>query len=426
MARLRRPAPTRLTDLDGPGGWLLAGVAAVYVAASTWWWTVPVGPGLPFVACWAALSASGAIVARLLARRTGRRFSPLWMLALLAGASVAVTDVAQAYQPLRDLGIYLKAGHHFLDGAAVYLQAPLTARPDDRSDYPFLYPPLTLPFFAALASIPDALARALWPAMSLLLGALALRLIGLRWRWVALALLWPPFFQGLWVGNVAVPALILFAAAPRVGAGLPVAAIFKSYTGIAALWLVRSGRWLELAIGLGLVAAVGLATLPLTGFDAWRAWFDGLGFYSTSQHLVPALYGFGLPGLVPYWAFLLMAGAAVAAALRAPGRDGLARLGVATVVASPSLWNHGMLVTVPALMTLRLELLWFAVVVTAVPDGPGWWWLVVLVVGSWSLPSLRRRQAREHGLEGALDPLVEGATGPWPSLPPEAGRSRSR
>ena len=41
----------------------------------------------------------------------------------MAVAAMILTDLTMTYQPLRDLGIYLKAGHHFLDGTQVYLTA---------------------------------------------------------------------------------------------------------------------------------------------------------------------------------------------------------------------------------------------------------------------------------------------------------------
>src|SRR5207247_4224818 len=41
--------------------------------------------------------------------------------------------------------LYVKAGERFLAGEPVYMTDLLTKRPDDLSNYPYLYPPLTLP-----------------------------------------------------------------------------------------------------------------------------------------------------------------------------------------------------------------------------------------------------------------------------------------
>jgi hypothetical protein len=348
--------------------------------------------------------------------------------AVLALAAMVLTDLTMTYQPLRDLGIYLKAGHHFLDGVPVYLQSPMTERPADLTNYPFVYPPLTLPFFALLAMLPVGVAQAAWVFASAALALLALRVFGLRWRWALFAALWPPLFQGLWVGNVAPGALALFALGPWLGAGLVAGAVFKSYTGIAALWLVRERRWTGLVWGIAAVVVLVLLTLPLTGLGLWQAWVEGLVQYQASQANVPVLYGFGLPKFVPIWIFGILAVLAILAALRASGQDGLARLGTATIVASPSLWGHGLLVAVPSLLALGAPWLWLAIGLTSVPDGLQWWWAVGLIVASWFASPLRRpstppsadgaRPIRTQGA-GPAQPTAAEATRDWlHPLPP--------
>ena len=132
-----------------------------------------------------------------------------------------------------------------------------------------------------------------------------LRLIGLSPRWALAALLWTPFFQGLYVGNVAVPAFALFAAAPWFGAGLILAAVFKPYSGLAALWLVRERRLRALVVGLAVLALLVLLTLPLVGIDAWRAWIEGLDLYSGPSRVCPPSYrwvsGRGWRFLSSFW-----------------------------------------------------------------------------------------------------------------------------
>ncbi len=441
MSNVRAFVPSRLTDADGLGGWLLVGLTVAYLVGVTWWRVVPIGPGVGFLPAWIALVALCGTAAVWLRSGAGRRVRPLEAAALVAVPGMLLTDLSMTYQPLRDLGIYLKAGAHFLAATPVYLQAPIDVRPADLSNYPFLYPPLTLPFFAALSALPQMLAQAAWVGGSLALGLAALRSMGLRWRWVFLAILWPPLFQGLWVGNVAVPALALFALAPRYGGGLVVGGVFKSYTGIAALWLVRERRWLELLGGVAIVVVLGLATLPLTGPQPWLDWLDGLGFYQASQANLPILYGFGLTEYVPAWLFLALGAAAVLAAIAVRGRAGLARLGTATIVASPSLWGHGMLMAVPSLLYLRPAWLWLALAVTAAPDGIQWWWLVAVVAASWAVPAMRRdaeprSETASPDVATAsrdvaaspdwLDPLAPGATGPWPDLEREAAERSAR
>ncbi len=406
-ATAARPVTGSLTARLGERpGWLLVAALVGYILLATLGWEVPRPGGVPFGIVWtiSALVGGAAWGWRM------RKVRPIDALAVVAITAMAVTDVTTlATQPLRDLGLYLKAGERFLDGVPVYLQAVLRERPADLTDYPFLYPPLTLPFFGVLARLPVVLVDLLWVAGSAAAAIVALRVIGLPTRWALLLLAWPPFAEGLFVGNVAVPLVLLFALAPRVGAGLPVSAIFKPYTALASLWLIRE-RHVEGIVGGGLivVALVGL-TLPLVGTAQWQAWLDGLGHYQASQDLLPQyLFGFGLPRYVPPPLAALLSVIAVAWALRWPGPDGLARMGLATVIASPSLYVHGLLVALPAFLELGAAWLWLAFGITSVPPGLGWWMAVVLILVAGSIPDLRHRPALDR-----LHPL-EASKQPWP------------
>ena len=400
----------RAVDLAGPAWWLLVALLGADIAIVTRSTDVPNGSGIPYWAVWLVAVAAALVVANLLAahlRPAAPRLRPVEALAILAVVAMVLSDVTMAWQPLRDLGIYLKAGEHFRDGAPVYMQTPLTVQPLDRTNYPFLYPPCTLPFFAALSLLPVAPAQALWFGFSLGLGLLALRLIGLPRLWLVPALLWPPLFQGLWVGNVAVPALALFAVGPWVGAGLVLGAVFKPYTGLAALWLIRERRWVQIAAGVGTLLLMAALTLPLTGLTAWADWLNALRIYQTSQDSLPGLYGFGLPRFVPFALYAALGAAALLVALRARGAESLARLGTATVVASPSLFGHGLLMAAPSLLSLRSPWFWLAVGFLSTPDGLQWWLAVVVVAASWAMPSMRRVSAAgsTSGSATATEPL---------------------
>jgi hypothetical protein len=230
-----------------------------------------------------------------------------------------------------------------------------------------------------------------------------LRLFGLRWRWALLLLLWPPVFQGIQVGNVSVFTSLLFAAAPWVGAGLVVSAVFKVYSGVASLWLVRERRLRAVAMGLALVAAWSLLTLPLTGIDRWVEWWRGLDLFRASQpHLPHSLYGFGLPLYMPSIVALAVGAAVTLAALATGGRDGLARLGLATVVIAPSLYAHGLIVALPAFLALRSIVLWTVLAITSVAPGTGWWVAIGISLLGWLVPALR-----STGQEDAFHPLAD-------------------
>ena len=414
-ARLRRLLP-----LDSRGGWVLAaGLAGWLLLASRSNW-ISIGSGADY---WlflgvvlAALAAAFAAL-RLLRGRTWRP-NPVEAMAVMAVSAMVVTDLGMAYQPLRDLAVYIKAGHHFIAGLPVYMHTALTARPEDLTNYPFLYPPLTLPVFGALAQLPPAVAQAVWVAGSVALVLLAFRTFGIERRWLPFLILWPPLFQGLWVGNVAVPALAILALAPRFGAGLILGAVFKSYTGIAALWLVRERRWRGVALGVAATLLLAAITLPLVGTHLWNEWIDGLRTYQTSQQNVPSLYGFGLLKFIPVWAFLALAAAAIVAALRTSGpqseRESLARFGVATIVASPSLWGHGLLAAVPSMLTLRAPWLWLAIGITSTPDGLQWWLAVALLAVSWAMPELGRRSLKASQIDRETLHPLGAEIEPWP------------
>jgi hypothetical protein len=398
---------------SGLGGWLVALLLGLDVVAVTRSTDVPNGSGIAFPAVWLAAVAAMVAVAGLLCARFrpgAPRLRPVEVLALMALAAAVLTDVTMAWQPLRDLGIYLKAGEHFRDGAPVYMQTPLTVQPIDRTGYPFLYPPFTLPLFGALSLLPVVAAQAIWVGVSVGLGLVALRIIGLPRRWLLPALLWPPLFQGLWVGNVAVPALALYAIGPWLGAGLIIGAAFKSYTGLAALWLVVERRWRQIALGVGLLLALVALTVPLTGAGLWSDWLASLGVYRTSQHSLPGLYGFGLPRYMPFALYGGLALAAVAGAFTVRGKASLARLGTATVVASPSLFGHGLLMAGPSILSLRSIWRWLAVGFLSTPDGPSWWLAVAVVVASWAVPPM----CEQRGIAAA-------EARPWPELEAEPG-----
>lgn len=369
-------------------GWVLVAGLSIYILAAAYDWRVPDSGGASFGPVWAVLAIGGIVGARLLRGC----WEPLLALAVCAAVAMLLTDLAQFHgQLLRDLGIYLKAGQHFAAGVPVYLTQPIAALPADPTKYPFVYPPPTLPALAVLATLPQPLVQATWLVGSIACAIGGLRLLGSSWRWAVLALAWPPFFQGIYVGNVALLLFALFAAAPWLGAGLLLASILKPYSAVAGLWLIRERRFRAVGAGIAAVALLGLVTLPLVGLGAWRAWLDGLRYYAESGALLPTrLIALGLAAYVPWIVAIGGAAAVVAWAWLGRGREGLARFGVATVVASPSVFAHGFLIALPAFLGLRGPWLWIALGITSVAPGPGWWMAIALAIGATFIPDLRR------------------------------------
>ncbi len=385
-------------------------------------WELPAPGGVPFVPVYLAGIAVGTVVVRLV---TGSA-PPIAVLVVAVVVGMVLTDVTLfPSQAFRDLGIYVKAGQHFSAGEPVYQQALTTSVPPDRTDYPYLYPPFTLPAAVVLAAMPTVVVRALWTALSIVAIVVSFRLIGIRPRWWLPLLVWPPVFQGLYVANVAVPAMLLYAAAPWFGAGLVLAAAFKAYSGFAALWLVRERRWVQLLLGIAILIGLAVVTLPLTGLELWREWLGGLDAYRRSQEILPtSLYGVALLRYVPWIVAFGLAGLALAAAFFARRTEGLARFGIATIVASPSLYGHGFIVALPAFTTLRLRWAWLAIgLATISPGGLNSWSAVVLVAASWLVLVLRRPAitlppdtVEGPGGEVAAWDLLGGAARPWPDV----------
>ncbi|MFI5226362.1 MAG: glycosyltransferase 87 family protein [Candidatus Limnocylindrales bacterium] len=379
------PARSRLA-------WLLPIAFTAYVGVATRDWHVPAEGYAPFFPLW----VGGSVIALAAWWGLRRHLTALETLAIGVVVAMVLTDVTTFWtQGLRDLHLYVKAGSHFAAGQPVYLQSLLTVRPADLSDYPYLYPPPTLPLFAVLSYLPSVLVDVAWVAGSIAAAVWALRRMGLGPVAVVLFLAWPPLLQGLYVGNVAVPLFAVFVAGPIFGAGLVVSAMFKPYSGIAALWLPREGRWRDLALGLAIVAAWIVLTLPLVGLDRWSEWWSGIGLYRDSQPLLPvSLYGFGLGRSMPEVLTVAIGIVVVILALRARREEGLWGLGVATIVASPSLFSHGFLVAIPAILGLRTTVFWVVMAITSVEPGGKWFVAIGILIAAWYLPALRGATVR--------------------------------
>jgi hypothetical protein len=393
-------------------GWLVVAAVGAYIAVEDAPWRVPMPSGLPLVPIWAS-SVLLLAVASVLLRRRLEPVVVLAAMALVAGLLFDATFFAGV--AFRDLGIYLRAGLSFRLGQPVYLTDLVRSLPADPTAYPYLYPPPTLPFAALLSLLPGSIVTAGWEAMLLATALGGMRLVGLGWRWSIVLLAWPPFAQGLYVGNVALPLFLLFAAGPLAGGSLLVGALLKPQSAIAGLWLVRERRWRAIGVAIAVLAGLVVVTLPITGLDPWHAWLDGLGWFSRSQPLVPrTFYGLALAEYVPGLLALGAAVAALLAALLVRGRPGLARLGVASVVASPSLYAHGFTIALPALLELRALAFWMAIAITSVAGGLNWFAALALVAGSWFLPILRRSADAGQGPEDEFHPLADVAD-PWPA-----------
>jgi hypothetical protein len=402
---------TRIGPLAKDRTWILPIAVSVYVLVLTWTWEFPDWRGVPFPPVW--LGAAGLATMAWSWRRGA--VTPIAAAAIAAVSAMVLTDIAAFWtQPIRDLEIYLKAGDAWRTGAPVYMETPLTEAPEDLSNYPFLYPPATLPLFGALSILPLPVAAAAWIGGSVALFVGGLRWLGVGWRWCGLLLLWPPVVQGLHVGNVAIPLFALFAMAVRFPGALAVPPLFKIYSGVAGLWLLRREHWRSLILGGLFVIGLVLVTLPMVGLGMWLDWLAGLQAYQVSQGILPNLYGFGLARHLPWLVVGAIGLIVVVLALRArDSKDQLARLGIATVTSSPSLFSHGWLVALPAMFRLDTRWLWLVLGITACAPGFAWFAVVGIVIASWYTPSMRKRPGDDpwHPLGAAREPWPEAEEG---------------
>jgi hypothetical protein len=115
------------------------------------------------------------------------------------------------------------------------------------------------------------------------------------------------------------------------------------------------------------------------------------------------MFGFSYARYLPGEAFVALSIAAVAVALAFSGRRSLAALGLASIFASPSLWPHGFVFALPAVLMLESgTAVW--VVLGAGSIGPNVW---LLFYAGWVAVIASRR------LPDALHPMA-GTDGPWP------------
>jgi len=408
LSRIRLPLrwPVLLTAL------LCVGVVAMVI------WAGPLGHLVQersLVSRSAALVGAGAAGGFCWARWQRRGPSPLEALAAVALLGLALVDVPVVRSGfLRDLHLYLRAGSDFVSGQPYYTLSALTAPPSDPTELPFLYPPFTIPFFAILSQLPRLLVDAAWVGGAVVAVLGSLRLLGLAWRWVVLLFIWPPFIQGIWVGNVDVFTYALFVLAPWFAVGLAFVPIFKIQAGIMSLWLLRERRWRALVLGGLAVALLVLVTLPIVGLNAWADWIQALQAFAESAARYPSMRGQALNRLLPTPLIILLTIGGVALAFWRSGRVSLAVLGLASLPASPTLYIHGFNVALPGLLSLRAWPFWLGMTAMAGTRNIGAWWVFLLVAGgAHVLIGLRHRPDQA---EAAAHPLAR-LDAPWPLAP---------
>ena len=305
-----------------------------------------------------------------------------------------------------DIELPLRAASHWVNGGQAY---PASAMLVSRGpDLPFLYPPFLLPLLAPIAALPRDVVTVVWLAMCAACAAWTCRRLAIPWLAVPFVLAWPPFAEGLIVGNVQIICFAAFAAlvyervdgklrsrsflpSRDVANGLLAAAIgvFKVSQVLPGLYLARR-RFRAAVLGAAVVLVGAAATLPLTGLSIYFDWLAQLQRAADPAWEVGGVaLGrlFGIPELL-----LTAVGVAMALAIR--GRDGAAWLGIALILAAPNAHGYTFLFLLPGLLTIRRDL---AIIIAALFLGVyhGYaWWMATLLVAYFLVASTRWTKLR--------------------------------
>jgi hypothetical protein len=334
-----------------------------------------------------------------------RAFAKPWELTCfvwIPGIAIGFAAWSEIHAPisLEDFGIFRKAALAVLHGQSPYVAhiVPGAFVNGNR----FVYPPVAALLFAPFAAIPWAPAGVLMFIAGLVAILGALRVLGVRdWRCYGLTLVTAPALNSVALGTLS--SFLLLGAAlvwryrdkPAVaGVATALTALLKLFLWPLGVWLIATRRWRAAAI----CAAVGIVLLV----GGWAVIdFAGLRSYPTLLHTlqqveVPLSYSlvalFGLTGGAATALTVVLSLAAVAGiVLAARGRDGdrraLALAVLVSLVATPLLWLHYLvLLFVPiALYRPRLSGLWFVPLVlwltpSSNSHGATWRILLALVV----------------------------------------------
>ena len=323
-----------------------------------------------------------------------------------------------------DIEIPLRAADRWVAGQAPYLADAFKAAPG--VDLPFLYPPFTLPFLAALDVVPRGLVDAAGVAGLLACGILACRRLAIPWPWVPLVIAWPPFSEGIFSGNVQIALFAAFACLVFRPGGLPWrprprdlsdggtsgALIGGLSTLIGAIKITQPHAWVfalrhrwRAALAGAIVAGViVLATLPLTGIGAWWDWLAQLRL-ANDPAWEPG--GIALSRYLPNGVGLAIAAVCVAAIPFVPWRSAGAWIGLLSVVGSLSLHTFGLLFLLPAMLVIRREIAILVAILIATYTLEGTWAGIavcaVAFVASTRWPGLREPALAGGSVDAGTD-----------------------
>jgi hypothetical protein len=323
-------------------------------------------------------------------------------------------DELRAYMPIGiDLEIPLRAVSHWAIGGPAYPPSAMLVQ--SGPDLPYLYPPFLLPLLSPIAALPRDVVTGVWLILGLLGAAWTCRRLAVPWPAIPLVLAWPPFAEGLITGNIQILSFAAFAAllcepaggAFRQRAFVPArdalngvlagaVGVLKVAQLLTVPYLARRRPWAA-ATGIVAMAVLAAATLPLTGLDIYGDYLAQLKRAADPAWTIGGVgigRQVGIPDLVP-------AMFALAMALSVRGRDSVAWLGVALVVASPGVHGFTFLFLLPGLLTIRRDV---AIAIAALFIGryhTDLWWIAGALVVCMLIAMNRWPWLRVRGHESA-------------------------
>jgi hypothetical protein len=340
-----------------------------------------------------------------------RAFAKPWEVAVFiwvpaVGLAFTCWYEAHAKKPLEDFGIFRAASRLVLQGHSPFPAA--TMHGVSHFDK-FVYPPATAFLFAPLAELPLWVGRGLILVLGGLAVLAALRLLGVRdWRCYGITLVSAPAINSLALG--AVTSFLLLGAAATwhyrsrpaaAGTLTALTAVLKVLLWPLGVWLLATRRWKAAAVA-AIVAVVvtvgGWAAIGFAGFETYPRLLRLLSNAEQGVSYSPLalLRLSGTAATATSLGLVLLVAASVALAAR--GKDGdrraFAVAVVGSIVATPIVWEHYLLLLlVPiALYRPRLSPLWLlplALWASPATHSQGSLWRIALLLSATLLVVLR-------------------------------------
>jgi alpha-1,2-mannosyltransferase len=283
---------------------------------------------------------------------------------------------------------YLPAAEAVLDGRSPYpeLDDPIL---EDQKGY--VYPPQLVVALIPLTPLPIDVVAVLVTSGLLALVALTLRILGIRdLRCYAAAFLWMPTTSAVLLGNVSIPLAFALAVAwryrgtlwrPAIAVGLGVSA--KLLLWPIFVWMLVTRRTRAAALAALIGAVVTFAAWAAIGFDGLRSYPDLLERLSEIQadrsySIVGMAAALGLGSTVgnalTVVAGLMLLAACVYFGRRSDDARSFTCAIVATLVLSPIVWLHYLVVLlVPmAILRPRFSALWLLPILLWASPRPGY------------------------------------------------------